>query len=56
MNMKYSFSISDGHSIAALFFFAFVLAGLFFVGSVQAHEPVFSLGPETIFQGGVGLE
>ena len=24
--------------------------------SVFAHEPVFSLGPETIFKGGVGIE
>lgn len=27
-----------------------------FFTSLNAHEPVFSLGPETIFKGGVGLE
>ncbi len=36
-----------------------VLAGaasLLLVRGVHAHEPVFGIGPETIYEGGVGLE
>ena len=33
-----------------------LMMGIFVPDKVFAHEPVFSLGPETIFKGGVGLE
>ncbi len=32
------------------------LAGLLLASVADAHEPVFSVGPETIYQGGVGVE
>jgi hypothetical protein len=37
-----------------LFLFAFIL--VFDISFAFAHEPVFSLGPEIIFKGGVGIE
>lgn len=33
-----------------------VIISLIFTNFVLAHEPVFSLGPETIYKGGVGIE
>ena len=36
--------------------FSMVLLVSGFIPSAQAHEPVFSLGPETIWQGGIGIE
>lgn len=32
------------------------ITAFIFTGSATAHEPVFSLGPETIYKGGIGVE
>lgn len=42
--------------MSSLFIFFFVFILIFSPDFVFAHEPVFSLGPETIFKGGVGIE
>jgi len=39
-----------------LILISFLTAGMFRPDLTLAHEPVFSLGPETIYKGGVGIE
>jgi len=40
----------------ALATLAMLVASFYLIPKASAHEPVFSLGPETIYKGGVGIE